>query len=54
MRYLTLKEVLDVHRQIIMSTGGALGILNLNALESSIAQLRMTFGLEIFLVLNGF
>ncbi len=44
MRYLTLNEVLELHGQIISQSGGTLGILNLNALESALAQPRMTFG----------
>ncbi len=43
MRYLTLNEVLDLHRQIIGQSGGAKGILNLGGLESALAQPRMTF-----------
>jgi len=43
-RYLTLSEVLELHRRIIGQSGGALGILNLGALESALAQPRMTFG----------
>lgn len=46
MRYLTLNEVLELHRQIIAQTGGVLGILDLGALESALAQPRMTFGGE--------
>jgi death-on-curing protein len=45
-RYLTLHEVLELHRQMIAQTGGVLGILNLGALESALAQPRMTFGGE--------
>lgn len=44
MRYLTLSEVLELHRQIVNQTGGAKGILNLGGLESALAQPRMTFG----------
>jgi death-on-curing protein len=43
-RYLTLNEVLELHSQIISQSGGTPGILNLNALESALAQPRMTFG----------
>jgi death-on-curing protein len=43
-RYLTLNEVLELHGQIISQTGGTPGLLNLNALESALAQPRMTFG----------
>ncbi len=46
MRYLTLLEVLELHRQIIEQSGGALGIRDLGLLESAIAQLLMTFGGE--------
>jgi death on curing protein len=44
MVYLTLTEVLDLYRQIMARTGGALGIHSLGALESALAQPRMTFG----------
>jgi death on curing protein len=46
MRYLTLLEVLELHRRIIEQSGGALGIRDLSLLESAIAQPRMTFGGE--------
>ena len=46
MRYLTLLEVLELHRQIIEQSGGALGIRDLGLLESAIAQPLMTFGGE--------
>jgi len=42
-RYLTLNETLELHRSIIAQSGGAPGILNLGALESALAQPRMTF-----------
>jgi death on curing protein len=45
-RYLTLVEVLDLHRQIIEQYKGAIGIRDLKALESAVAQPRMTFGGE--------
>ena len=44
MRYLTLSEALELHRRVIGQSGGALGVLNLGALESALAQPRMTFG----------
>ena len=44
MRYLSLGEVLDLHRRIVARWGGAAGIRDLGALESAIAQPRMTFG----------
>jgi death-on-curing protein len=43
MRYLALGEVLELHRRIIQQTGGASGVRNLAALESAVAQPRMTF-----------
>jgi death-on-curing protein len=44
MRYLTLSEVLDLYRQVIERSGGAVGILSLGGLESAIAQPRMSYG----------
>lgn len=44
MRYLTLSEALELHRRVVGQSGGALGVLNLGALESALAQPRMTFG----------
>ncbi|NJL77636.1 MAG: type II toxin-antitoxin system death-on-curing family toxin [Richelia sp. RM2_1_2] len=46
MRYLVLIEVIELHRQIIEQSGGALGIRDLGALESALAQPHMTFGGE--------
>ena len=43
MRDLTLSEVLELHRRIIGHSGGSLGIRDLNAIESALAQPRMTF-----------
>lgn len=43
MRYLTLGEVIDLHRAIIDSTGGATGVRDLAAIESALAQPRATF-----------
>jgi len=43
-RYLTLSEALELHDRVIAQSGGALGILNLGALESALAQPRITFG----------
>ncbi len=44
MRYLTLNEVLELYRQVMEQSGGAVGIHNVGALESALAQPRMTFG----------
>lgn len=43
MRYLTLGEVVALHRAVIESTGGATGLRDLPALESAVAQPRATF-----------
>ncbi|GAP95980.1 type II toxin-antitoxin system death-on-curing family toxin [Leptolyngbya sp. NIES-2104] len=45
-RYLPLIEILDLHRRIVETSGGAIGIRDLGMLESAIAQPRMTFGGE--------
>lgn len=45
-RYLVLVEVVELHHQIMELSGGALGIRDLGALESALAQPRMTFGGE--------
>jgi death-on-curing protein len=45
-RYLTLIEILELHRRILEQSGGALGIRDMGLLESAIAQPRMTFGGE--------
>ena len=44
MRYLSLGEELELHRRIIGETGGSPGLRDLAALESAVAQPRMTFG----------
>lgn len=44
--YLTLSEVLDLHRLILEQSGGAAGVRDLGALKSAIAQPCMTFGGE--------
>ena len=44
MRYLTLGEVVDLHRRLLQATGGAPGIRDFAALESAIAQPRAAFG----------
>jgi death-on-curing protein len=43
MRYLTLGEVVALHRAILESSGGAVGVRDLGALESALAQPRATF-----------
>jgi len=44
MRYLTLAEVLELHRRVIEQSGGAQGVRDLGAVESAVAQPQMTFG----------
>lgn len=44
MRYLTLGEIIALHRAVLNQTGGATGIRDLGALESALAQPRATFG----------
>lgn len=44
MRYVTLGEVVDLHRRLLQVTGGAPGIRDLGALESAVAQPKATFG----------
>jgi death-on-curing protein len=46
MRYLSLAEVTELHHLVIEAFGGAHGIRDLGALESAIAQPRMSFGGE--------
>ena len=43
MRYLTLKEVLQLHERILAQSGVSTGIRDMGALESSLAQPQMTF-----------
>src|SRR5262245_2519854 len=44
MRYLTLAEVVELHRRLLHVTGGASGIRDLAALESAVAQPKASFG----------
>lgn len=46
MRYLTLKEALELHHRIIEQSGGSSGIRDFGLLESALAQPLMTFGGE--------
>ena len=43
MRYLTLTEVLDLYDRIMEQSSGAVGVHDLGAIESALAQPRMTF-----------
>lgn len=44
MRYLTLTEVLELHRRIVKQSGGAEGVRELGGIQSALAQPQMTFG----------
>lgn len=46
MRYLTLGEVLELHRRVIKQSGGAAGVRELGGVESAVAQPQMSFGGE--------
>ena len=46
MRYLSLTEVIELHRRVVDQSGGASGLRDIGGLESAIAQPRMTFGGE--------
>lgn len=46
MRYLSLSEVLEIHRLVISQAGGSAFVRDLGALESALAQPRQTFGGE--------
>lgn len=48
-RYLTLAEVVDLHRRLLDATGGAPGIRDLGALDAAIAQPKATFsGVDLY------
>lgn len=43
MRYLTLGELVTLHRRVVARSGGASGIRDLGLLESALAQPKATF-----------
>lgn len=43
MRYLTLGELLDLHRLVVEASGGLAGVRDLGAIESALAQPHATF-----------
>jgi death-on-curing protein len=43
-RYLTLEEVLELHRLALEQSGGLGGVRDLGALDSALAQPQMAFG----------
>ncbi|MCP9468975.1 MAG: type II toxin-antitoxin system death-on-curing family toxin [Nitrospira sp.] len=49
MRHLTLREILEIYQHVMQQSGGLVGIRDLGALESAVAQPRMTFdGAELY------
>lgn len=46
MRYLNVRQILEIYRRVMQQSGGMVGIRDLAALESAVAQPRMTFGGE--------
>jgi death on curing protein len=49
MRHLTIAEALETYQRVMQQTGGLVGIRDLGALESAIAQPYMTFdGNELY------
>jgi len=44
MQYLTVSEVIELYRQVMETSGGTVGILSIECLESAVAQPRATFG----------
>jgi len=43
MRHLTLGEVVELHRRLLLASGGATGIRDIRLLESALAQPAATF-----------
>jgi death-on-curing protein len=44
MRYLTVEEVLELHRLALEQSGGLAGVRDLGGLDSALAQPQMAFG----------
>jgi death-on-curing protein len=42
-RYVSLAEVLDLHRRVVGASGGSLAIRDLGALKAAVAQPHLTF-----------
>jgi death-on-curing protein len=47
MRYLTVADVVRLHRKAIQQSGGSAGVRDAGALESAVAQPRAAFGGEV-------
>ena len=43
MRYLTVSEVIELYRQVMETSGGTVGILSIEALESAVAKTPCDF-----------
>lgn len=43
MYHISIDEVLDLHRRIVETSGGSVGLRCRSGLESAVAQPRMTF-----------
>lgn len=43
-RYLTIQEVLEIYHNVMEQSGGLVGVRDIGALESSLAQPQMVFG----------
>lgn len=43
MYYISIDEVLEIHRRIVETSGGSMGLRCRSGLESAVAQPRMTF-----------
>ncbi|HEY0076063.1 MAG TPA: type II toxin-antitoxin system death-on-curing family toxin [Abditibacteriaceae bacterium] len=44
MNYINLSQVLELHRRVLLQSGGSSGVRDQGAVESAIAQPTMTFG----------
>lgn len=52
MRYLTGEQVIQIHKLLIAQSGGSSGLRDQGALESTLAQPRMTFdGIDLYATL---
>ncbi len=49
MRHLTITEILEIYQRVMEQSGGLIGIRDLGALESAVAQPYVTFdGIELY------
>lgn len=52
MRYLALREVLEIYLRLMERTSGMVGVRDMGALESAVAQPRMSFFNPRFLLIR--